>query len=168
MKKVYVLLILLLLLCACGKSNDAQRKIVKYCENGEPVYKEVGSKEIEKCAITNKVDATSIACEDEEFKFNKETKKCENTISIPANKRIGCKDEENYELKNGACYPKNGKGGVKYRTSFYSCPDTGTLNGTKCDFVDQVDPIVTCPEGYDVKDAECVKVTYEEVKEREE
>ena len=166
MKKVYVLLILLLLLCACGKSNDAQHKIVKYCENGEPVYKE-GSEEIEKCAITKKEEPLKIVCE-EDFTYNKETKKCEHTISIPANKRIGCKDEENYELRNGACYPKNGKGGTKYRTSIYSCPDTGKLNGTKCDFVDQVEPEVTCPEGYEVKEAECVNVTYEEYKEREE
>jgi len=164
MKNKYLLLLLLLLvLCGCGKSNSQSgKKNVQYCENG--------TLENGKCKVANTIDPVSITCEDGDFNFNEETRKCENVISIPANRRIGCKDEENYTLKNGACYPKNGKGGVKYKVNLYSCPDSGTLNGSNCDFVDQQDAEVVCPEGYtvNVDKATCEKYTYEEVKEKEE
>ena len=156
------------MLCGCG--NQKQVKIVKYCENGNPVYSDKEKTEISKCEIIDSVEPTSITCEDEDFTYNEETKKCENIISIPANRRLGCKDEEKYVLKNGACHPKNGKGAVKYKINVYSCPESGTLNGKNCDFVDENDPEIECPEGYEanLKTAMCEHITYEEFKEREE
>ena len=159
------------MLCACGKKEETKAPvIVRYCENGEPIYKEDNKEEIVKCEITETIEPVKISCEDEDFTFNKETKRCENTISIPANKRIGCKDEENYELRNGACHPKSGKGKVQYRINIYSCPESGKLNGSKCDFVDEQKAIVECKEGYEpnTDKAICEKKTYEEYKEREE
>ncbi len=158
-KRFFFLLLIVLLLFGCGKKNDVKElKTVKYCENGEL--------EEDRCKVVNTVEATSITCEEEEFEFNKETRKCENTISIPANRRIGCKDEENYELRNGACYPKSGKGATKYRVNIYTCPDSGELKDNMCEFVDEQDAIVVCPEGYEVnkEKATCEIVTYEEVK----
>ena len=161
-KRFFFWLLIVLLLFGCGKKNEVKEtKIVKYCEAGEL--------EEDKCKIVNSVDPVSITCEDD-FEFNEETRKCENTISIPANRRIGCKDEENYELKNGACYPKSGKGATKYRINIYTCPDSGTLIDNMCEFVDEQDAVVVCPEGYEVNKnkAICEAIIYEDVKTRQE
>ena len=167
MKRLLICLLLIVLLCGC---NQKQVKMVKYCENGTPVYDE-NKTDIVKCEIVTTARPLRIECEDEDFTYNEESKKCENILSIPANRRLGCKDEEKYELKNGACYPKKGvKGGVKYKINIYSCPESGTLNGKNCEFIDEHDPVIECPKGYEVnlKIAKCDKKTYEEFKEREE
>ncbi len=160
-RKIILLIVFVLLIVGCGKNNK-DIKLVKYCENGELVE--------DKCKIVKNVDPVSITCDDESFKFNKETRKCEHIIAIPANRRIGCKDEENYVLRNGACYPKSGKGATKYRVNIYTCPDSGTLKDNKCEFVDEQEAVVVCPEGYKVnkEKATCEVITYEKVKTKQE
>ena len=140
------------MLFGCGKKEQ----MVEVCEEGTKIDN--------KCQIIESVPPKSIACEDEGFTLNKESKKCERVVSIPANRRIGCKDEENYYLKNGACYPKSGKGVRKYKVSIYSCPDSGRLNKNKCEFVDEQNPVITCEEGFEVnvEKAVCEKTTYKD------
>jgi len=150
------------MLCSCGKSNKPEVKMVKYCTKGTLVDN--------KCEDVQSIEPTSVICEDEDFKYNKETKKCENYLDLPANKRLGCDDEEHYELKGGACHPKNGKGKIKYRKYFYSCPDTAKLSGKRCIFTDQQDPVLTCKEGYtaNVEKATCDKKIYYQPSEKQE
>ncbi len=154
MKKYCLLLLLIFILCGCNVGKKTQ--MVAFCEEGVLVK--------DKCLITESVEPKSIVCEEDGFTLNKESKKCERVVSIPANRRVGCKDEENYVLKNGACIPKNGKGPRKYKISIYSCPDSGRLNKNQCEFVDEKTPIITCDQGYEVNEekAVCEKKTYKD------
>ncbi len=160
MKKAVILFLFIFLLCSC-QIKKQEVKIVKYCNKGTLVN--------DMCEEIHSIAPTNIVCE-EDFTYNKETKKCERSLDIPANKRLGCDDEEHYELRGGACHPKNGKGVIKYRKYFYSCPETGKLSGKRCIFTDQQDPILTCKEGYkaNVEKATCEKkVSYKPLEKQE-
>lgn len=151
-----MILFVLLFLCGCTETKKE--------ETGKNYYCNYGELDGNKCKVVLSVEPDEVICEDDNFTFNEESRKCENVISIPANRRIGCKDEENYTLRDGACHPNDGKGGVKYRVNLYTCPDSATLNGNQCEFVDESEPKIKCQSGYEVnkKFAKCDIIIYED------
>lgn len=158
-KKILVLILLTLILSACGISNSKKTIIEHeyYCDEGLVM---VG----DHCEGVISIDPVSITCE-AGFNFNPESRKCEFILTIPAPPDYYC--DPGFELRSGKCI-NDETGEVRYRNVRPECK-SGIPNGKdKCDLVDQREATFVCEEGYtrNERKVKCEQTGYGEIKER--
>ena len=158
-KRLLILILLPIFLCACEVSNSKKTIIEHeyYCEEGQTM---VG----DHCEGTIIEDPISISC-DAGFDFNPTTRKCEHILTMPVPKDYYC--DPGFELRSGKCI-NDETGEVRYRNARPECR-TGRPNGDdKCDLVDEREAVFVCAEGYtrDELRVKCMRTGFSEIKER--